>query len=141
MSAARVALAEIRDLPPGIPAGSPIQVSCSFTAAGRLLVKAQFQRSGQALAVDLRRPTGMSEAQLVEWRKLLASREGLAPILTLAEKQRKVREDDRTTAADRRGRRGDARGGSAAHERHARRRYHRGDSARSGRDVGFAGYP
>jgi len=58
------------------------------------------ERTGQALAVDVRRPTGLNEAQILEWRKLLAGREGLAPILSLAEKQRTSREAQQATAAE-----------------------------------------
>jgi len=78
---AHVAQAVIRDLPPGIPKGWPIQVLCQFTAAGRLQVKAQIEKSGQSLPVEVRRPTGLSETQIAEWRKLLAARDGLIPIL------------------------------------------------------------
>lgn len=97
---ARVAHAEIHGLPAGIPKGWPIQVNCSFTPTGRLQVKAQVERTGQALAVDVRRPAGLHEAQILEWRKQLAAREGLAPILSLAEKQRTIREAQQATAAE-----------------------------------------
>lgn len=95
----RVAEAEIHGLPAGIPKGWPIQVNCSFTPTGRLLVKAQVERTGQALAVNVRRPWGLDEAQILEWRKQLAGREGLAPVLALVQKQRASREAAQEAAA------------------------------------------
>jgi hypothetical protein len=86
-----IALLTIGELPPDLPKGAQIDVSYQFTAAGRLQVKAQLSRSGQALPVSVRRAQGMSEGQMADWKKLVARSAGLKAIHALLPKHREER--------------------------------------------------
>ncbi len=95
---ARIAQLTIRDLPHGLPAGTQINVQYQFTAEGRLQVKAQLPRSGQALPIALRRENGLSESEITDWKNLLARGGGLKAIHALLPKHQQLRES--TAAAD-----------------------------------------
>lgn len=85
----RIGQAEFRDLPLGLPKGWPIEVQYQYTTAGRLQVKAQIEKSGQSVALAVRRECGMSDAEVADWRKLLSGRVGLTAILDLLGRHRK----------------------------------------------------
>ncbi len=89
---ARIAVLSIRELPSGLPQGTQIDVHYHFTVDGRLQVKAQMPKSGQALPISVRREKSMSEAQLAEWKAVVARGGGLKLIHPLLRKQQQERE-------------------------------------------------
>jgi molecular chaperone DnaK (HSP70) len=86
---ARIGKVVISGLPAGLPKGWPIQVQCQYTAVGRVQIKAQIEKTGQELTVELRRPSALAESEVAEWRKLLANREGMAALRLLGERLEK----------------------------------------------------
>jgi hypothetical protein len=84
----RIAELTIGELPAPLAKGTQIDVHYQFTAAGRLQVKAQLARSGQALGVSVRRARGMSDAATADWKNLIARGAGLKAIHALLPKHR-----------------------------------------------------
>jgi molecular chaperone DnaK (HSP70) len=89
---ARIGQLTVRELPAGLPKGTHVEVQYKFTAEGRLQVRAQLPRSGQALPISVRREQGMTENQISDWQQLLACGGGLKAILTLLPKHQEQRE-------------------------------------------------
>ena len=54
----------ITNLPPNLPKGSPIEVSYSFDAAGRVRVRARDKTGGQEAAIEISRQGGLSDTQI-----------------------------------------------------------------------------
>ncbi len=96
---ARIATLTIRDLPHGLPAGTPINVQYQFTVEGRLQVKAQMPRTNQALSINLRRQQGLSESELADWKNVLARGGGLKSLHELLPKHQQQREAQAAAAA------------------------------------------
>ena len=63
-----------------------------FTPEGRLQVKAQTPRTGQALPISVRREHGLSDSQLADWKNLLARGGGLKQVLAVLPKHQQERE-------------------------------------------------
>jgi molecular chaperone DnaK len=59
----------IRDLPPGLPARSPVDVEFRYGADGRLAVQVAVAGSGHKAQQEIKRENSLSRAQLDEWRK------------------------------------------------------------------------
>jgi molecular chaperone DnaK len=66
----------VSDLPPGLPAKTPVEVAFTYTADGRLTVSATLPAVGRKMTLDIERASGLSEPLLREWEERLA--EGLA---------------------------------------------------------------
>jgi molecular chaperone DnaK len=88
----RIAQLTIGDLPAPLAKGTQVDVHYQFTAGGRLQVKAQLARSGQALPVSVRRAQGLSESQMSDWKQLVARGGGLKAIHALLPKHEQERE-------------------------------------------------
>jgi molecular chaperone DnaK len=69
----RVGRLVIRNLPPGLPAGSPIKVVYEYGANGRLGVTAQLSGSNHPMHLVLERSGARTANQISVWRELLAS--------------------------------------------------------------------
>ncbi len=76
----RIARVKISNLPSELPRRSPIDVLYQITAEGRLQVKAQLQKGGHALAIDIERAGGLTEAEVNDWRQLLGTNPGMKAI-------------------------------------------------------------
>jgi molecular chaperone DnaK len=59
----------IRDLPPGLPQGWPIEVAFEYAANGRLNVRASVPGTHHSASLDLERSTGMSNAGIDHWKR------------------------------------------------------------------------
>ena len=68
----------IRELPPGLPQGTPVDVSFTYTANGRLLVHACLPELEQEASMTIERDSGLSEDGLNRWERRL--RNGLRPL-------------------------------------------------------------
>jgi len=61
----------IRDLPPDLPAQTPIDVRFRYEENGRLTVKVQVSGAGKEVHQDIQRENSMTQAQLDSWRTYL----------------------------------------------------------------------
>jgi molecular chaperone DnaK len=80
----RVGRLVIRNLPPGLPAGSPVKVTYEYGANGRVGITAQISGSNAAMQLELQRSGERSAGQVEVWRQVLASEpklEQLRPII------------------------------------------------------------
>jgi molecular chaperone DnaK len=80
----RVGRLVIRNLPAGLPAGSPIKVTYEYGANGRVGVTAQISGSNAAMQLELQRSGERSAGQVEVWRQALAGEpklEQLKPII------------------------------------------------------------
>jgi molecular chaperone DnaK len=59
----------IRDLPPGLPARSPVDVEFRYGADGRLAVQVNVAGTDRKATQEITRDNSLSQAQLDEWRK------------------------------------------------------------------------
>lgn len=66
----------IRDLPPGLPQGWPIDVVFSYETNGRLRVEASVPGTGQAAQLELERAGGLSGSGLDRWKRVLSGEPG-----------------------------------------------------------------
>lgn len=60
----------ITDLPPGLPAGTQVQVTYSFDTSGRITVRAKERATGREAAIDIERRSGLTEAQIDTFSQL-----------------------------------------------------------------------
>ncbi len=60
----------ITDLPPDLPAGSPITVTYAFDEAGRITVRAREDTSGAETGIEIQRRGGLSEDQIDVYTRL-----------------------------------------------------------------------
>lgn len=60
----------ITNLPQGLPAGSPIEVTYSFDAAGRIRVQAKDKTGGQEATIEIERRGGLNEEQIDAFSRL-----------------------------------------------------------------------
>lgn len=68
----------IRDLPPGLPQGWPVDVVFSYETNGRLRVEASVPGTGQAAQLELERAGGLSGGGIDRWKRVLAGEPGFA---------------------------------------------------------------
>lgn len=67
----RLAMAGIKNLPPGLPAGTKVQVSYSFQSNGRLAVDAQVECLGTPAKIELERTRGLEESRVNKWKSVV----------------------------------------------------------------------
>ena len=68
----------VRDLPDGLPAGTPVDVTFSYEPNGRLTVSARVPTQGREAAIRIERATGLSEEGIAGWDQRL--RGGFRPL-------------------------------------------------------------
>lgn len=68
----------IRDLPPGLPRGWPVDVVFSYETNGRLRVEASVPGTGQAAQLDLERAGGLTGGGIDRWKRVLSGEPGFA---------------------------------------------------------------
>lgn len=66
----------IRDLPPDLPAGTPVEVLFTYAENGRLTVKARLPDLQLEARLDIERASGLSDVKLQEWDKRLLTARG-----------------------------------------------------------------
>ncbi len=54
----------VHDLPPGLPKGSPVEVTYAFDGSGRVKVRARDVSSGKEAAIEIDRRGGLTEQQV-----------------------------------------------------------------------------
>jgi molecular chaperone DnaK len=67
----------VEDLPPGLPAETPVEVFFRYARNGRLTVKARLPSVERAAAIAIERASGLSDEGVEYWRKTLRLGEGL----------------------------------------------------------------
>jgi hypothetical protein len=60
-------LSAVRNLPPNLPARSPVEVQFQYGADGRLNVRVKVAGTGSELAHEIQRDVGLSQADLDCW--------------------------------------------------------------------------
>lgn len=68
----------IRDLPPGLPQGWPVDVVFSYETNGRLRVEASVPGTGQAAQLELERAAGLTGRGIDRWKRVLSGEPGFA---------------------------------------------------------------
>ena len=77
-NATRSASASSADLPPGLPAGTRIEVEFRYAGNGTLAVEARLPDLGQAASLGIDRASGLTEVQLSGWEARV--RDGFRPL-------------------------------------------------------------
>jgi molecular chaperone DnaK len=67
------------DLPPGLPAGTPVVVNFEYAENGRLMVEARLPTIDKQAVLTLDRASGLSEEKLATWERRL--KRGLRPLV------------------------------------------------------------
>lgn len=67
----RLAIAAIKNLPPGLPAGTPIKVRYRIEANGRLHVDASVVGHGTEAKIELERVRGLPDQKVRQWREII----------------------------------------------------------------------
>jgi len=84
-NATPVGVCVVSDLPPGLPAGTPVEVRFTYAANGCLQVKAALPGRATEVVMALERPFGLSAQALEQWQKwiragaILQVRESASP--------------------------------------------------------------
>ena len=74
--ASRIGTCVIRDLPPGLPAETPIEVTFQYGQDGRLTVNAKIPGVNKGAKSEIERTSGMTSDTLSSWNQRLRSQEG-----------------------------------------------------------------
>jgi molecular chaperone DnaK len=59
----------IQELPPGLSAGTPVEVAFTYAENGRLEVNARMPHFGKEASLSIERASGLSDALLQDWRQ------------------------------------------------------------------------
>ena len=76
----------VRDLPPGLPAGTPVEVTFQYGQNGRLMVKARLPGLNKEAATEIERASGMTVDMLRDWNQRLRETSGLRPSAAIQQK-------------------------------------------------------
>jgi len=68
----------VRNLPPDLPAGTPVEVTFSYEQNGRLKVAARLPNVDQVAEITFDRSSGLTEERVASWQQRLAS--GVGPL-------------------------------------------------------------
>ena len=66
-----LATAGIRHLPPGLPAGTEVEVTYTFHSNGRLAVDAQLPGFGSPAKIELERIRGLPDGRMQQWQSVI----------------------------------------------------------------------
>jgi molecular chaperone DnaK (HSP70) len=72
----------VRDLPPGLPQGTPIEVEYRYAANGRISVSARVPSTRQSACVEIKREAGHGFQDLATWRQKLLGMSAFPPSAT-----------------------------------------------------------
>lgn len=75
-NATRIGKCVIQDLPPRLPAGTPVDVTFKYSDNGRLTVRAQLPTLGKSAILTIERASGLSDAHVQKWQEVVASTKG-----------------------------------------------------------------
>jgi hypothetical protein len=73
----------IRDLPPGLPKGWPVDITFEYASNGRLTVKAAVSGTSRHVALDMERDVGLSNDGIARWKQAVAGQSGFDAFETL----------------------------------------------------------
>ncbi len=68
----------IRDLPPGLPEGTQVNVVFQYENNGRLMVRASIPGLDRAAKIEIHRDSRLSDARLLEWGKQIRNRKSFS---------------------------------------------------------------
>jgi molecular chaperone DnaK len=75
----------IRNLPPNLPQGSPVQVTYEYGTNGRLNVTARMVWTNQEVRLELERAASMSLDRMQQWKQVIQRGSGLDDLQDLVE--------------------------------------------------------
>lgn len=75
-NATKIGKCTIKDLPPDLPAGTPVDVAFSYSDNGRLTVRARLPTLGLGAVLVIERASGLSEQQVKQWGDVLEGHKG-----------------------------------------------------------------
>jgi molecular chaperone DnaK len=67
----------VRDLPPGLPVGWPIEIHYEYGTNGRLKVQAHVPGTDREVKLELERESSMSDERLARWKQVISHEGGL----------------------------------------------------------------
>ena len=73
----QLARAAIKNLPPGYPAGTKINVLYRFDANGQLSVRAKIEDAGAEARIELERLRGLDDQRVNQWKQVICEDGGL----------------------------------------------------------------
>ena len=71
----RIGRSVLRDLPLGLPQGSPVDITFEYGTNGRLSVRAGLPGTNRLLVIELERERGLDDQRLPRWKQILAGHE------------------------------------------------------------------
>lgn len=74
----------VRGLPPNLPQGAPIEVTFSYQTNGRLEVHTRIPGTNQEHRLTLERSSGLSDANVADWRGSVSTAAGFGEMAALA---------------------------------------------------------
>jgi molecular chaperone DnaK len=75
-NATRIGKCTIKDLPPDLAAGTPVDVSFEYSDAGRLKVRARLPTLGIGAVLMIERASGLTEQQVKQWGDVVGTSKG-----------------------------------------------------------------
>ena len=78
----QVGLCSVRDLPPDLPAKTPIEVRFRYLENGRLSVQVKVARTDTVLEHEIMRENSLTREQLNSWRKYVSGLPPMAQIVS-----------------------------------------------------------
>ena len=75
-NATKIGKCVIQDLPPNLPAGTPVDVAFTYSDDGRLTVKAKLPTLGKTAILVIERASGLNEEQVQQWEDVVAKPSG-----------------------------------------------------------------
>ena len=73
----------VKDLPPGLPVGWPIEIDYEYGTNGRLKVKAQVPGTQREVHLELERESSLSDERLSRWKQVISGDGGFDAFNTL----------------------------------------------------------
>lgn len=75
-NATQIGKCTVQDLPPNLPAGTPVDVAFTYSDDGRLTVKARLPTLGKSAVLVIERASGLSDQQVKQWETAVAKSSG-----------------------------------------------------------------
>ena len=77
----------IRDLPPGLPQGSPVEITYEYMTNGRLSVLAKLKETNREVRLELERTASMSRERVQRWKQVIDKEGGLESLDSLIQQE------------------------------------------------------
>ncbi|HUY87551.1 MAG TPA: Hsp70 family protein [Pirellulales bacterium] len=85
----------VKDLPPGLPVGWPIEIDYEYGTNGRLKVKAQVPGTHREVQLELERESAMSDERMARWKQVISGDAGFDAFTSLIADELKANQERR----------------------------------------------